>query len=162
MVRIVLNCLNRKNCPFNSKRCRLSKCTEFKEEVCFKLLKPPYVCNGCNIKQKCCLSKHYYEAAYSFNEYKDNLSESRSGVIITKQDIDNLNEILVPLICEQGQSIHQALLNNKNKIMFSDKTIYKFIDLGLLNVKNIDLPRKVRFRNRKKETVIYKIDKNCL
>lgn len=46
--------------------------------------------------------------------------------------------------------------------MFSDKTIYKFIDLGLLNVKNIDLPRKVRFRNRKKETVIYKIDKNCL
>ena len=156
------NCINRKNCPFNSKKCRLSKCTEFKEEVCFKLLKPPYVCNGCNIKQKCCLSKHYYEAAYSFNEYKDNLSESRSGVIITKQDIDNLNEILVPLICEQGQSIHQALLNNKNKIMFSDKTIYKFIDLGLLNVKNIDLPRKVRFRNRKKETVIYKIDKNCL
>lgn len=156
------NCVNRKNCPFNSRECSLSKCTEFKEEVCSKLLKPPYVCNSCNIKQKCCLSKHYYEAEYSFNEYKDNLSETRSGVIITKQDIDNLNGILVPLICEQGQSIHQALLNNKNKIMFSDKTIYKFIDLGLLNIKNIDLPRKVRFRNRKKETTIYKIDKNCL
>ena len=46
--------------------------------------------------------------------------------------------------------------------MFSDKTIYKLIDLGLLKVRNIDLPRKVRFRQRKKETTIYKVDKNCI
>lgn len=46
--------------------------------------------------------------------------------------------------------------------MHSDKTIYKLIDLGLLEVKNIDLPRKVRFRERRKETAIYKVDKHCL
>ena len=46
--------------------------------------------------------------------------------------------------------------------MCSEKTIYKLIDLGLLKVKNIDLPRKVRFRNRKKKTTVYKIDKHCL
>ena len=46
--------------------------------------------------------------------------------------------------------------------MFSDKTIYKLIDLGLLKVRNIDLPRKVRFRQRRKKTTIYKVDKNCL
>ena len=46
--------------------------------------------------------------------------------------------------------------------MFSDKTIYKYIDLGILNVRNIDLPRKVRFRNRTKATTVYKIDKKCL
>ena len=46
--------------------------------------------------------------------------------------------------------------------MFCDKTIYKLIDLGLLEVKNIDLPRKVRFRQRKKKTTVYKVDKNCL
>ena len=34
--------------------------------------------------------------------------------------------------------------------MHSDKTIYKLIDLGLLEVKNINLPRKVRFRERRK------------
>ena len=44
--------------------------------------------------------------------------------------------------------------------MFSDKTIYKLIDLGLLEVRNIDLPRKVRFRPRRKQTTVYKIDKN--
>lgn len=46
--------------------------------------------------------------------------------------------------------------------MYSDKTIYKLIDLGLLEVRNIDLPRKVRFRQRKKQTTVYKIDKKCL
>lgn len=46
--------------------------------------------------------------------------------------------------------------------MCSDKTIYKLIDLGLLEVRNIDLPRKVRFRQRRKETTIYKVDKGCL
>ena len=46
--------------------------------------------------------------------------------------------------------------------MFCDKSIYKYTDLGILDIKNIDLPRKVRFRNRTKPTTIYKIDKKCL
>ena len=46
--------------------------------------------------------------------------------------------------------------------MFSDKTIYRLIDLGLLEVRNIDLPRKVRFRPRRKGTTVYKVDKTCL
>lgn len=56
--------------------------------------------------------------------------EKRQGLLINQSEIDYLNSILVPLIKIQGQSIHQAILNNKNKIMFSDKTIYKLIDLG--------------------------------
>lgn len=44
----------------------------------------------------------------------------------------------------------------------SEKTIYKLIDLGILKIKNIDLPRKVRYRKRKKEQRIYKVDKSCL
>ena len=46
--------------------------------------------------------------------------------------------------------------------MCSEKTIYKLIDLSLLKIKNIDLPKKVRFRQRNKKTTIYKVDKNCL
>lgn len=46
--------------------------------------------------------------------------------------------------------------------MHSESTIYKLIDLGLLDVRNIDLPRKVRFRQRVKKPTIYKIDKHCL
>lgn len=156
------NCIYRKTCPNRGKNCKLYNCIEFKEEKCIFLNKPPYVCNGCKRRNLCTLTKHFYDAAYSNDEYKSNLSETRSGVMIYQNEIDNLNSILTSLICEQNQSIHQAILNNKNKIMYSDKTIYKYIDLGILNIKNIDLPRKVRFRNRIKQTTVYKIDKQCL
>ena len=156
------NCIFRTTCSNRGKNCRLSSCTEFEKEKCSLLDKPPYVCNGCKLKTQCTLSKHFYDAAYANNEYLSNLSEVRSGVMIYQEEINTLNEILTPLISKQNQSIHQALLNNKNKIMFSDKTIYKYIDLGLLNVRNIDLPRKVRFRQRTKQTTVYKIDKKCL
>lgn len=156
------NCIYRSTCPNRGKNCNLNNCTEFKEQKCNLLNKPPYVCNGCKLKNQCTLTKHFYDAAYANNEYLSNLSEVRSGVMIYQNEIDNLNSILTPLICEQKQSIHQVIINNKNKIMFSDKTIYKYIDLGILNVRNIDLPRKVRFRNRTKATTVYKIDKKCL
>ena len=156
------NCIYRSTCPNRGKNCNLNNCTEFKEQKCNLLNKPPYVCNGCKLKNQCTLTKHFYDAAYANNEYLSNLSEVRSGVMIYQNEIDNLNSILTQLICEQNQSIHQVIINNKNKIMFSDKTIYKYIDLGILNVRNIDLPRKVRFRNRTKATTVYKIDKKCL
>jgi IS30 family transposase len=136
----------------NCHRCK-SKCDKFIEEKCSKLSKHPYVCNGCNNRSRCTLTKHIYDAAYSFNEFKLILSESRSGVINDQEEIDNLNNILVPLICEQKQSIHHAYINNINIIMYSEKIIYKLSDLGVLKVRNIDLPRKVRFRLRRKNNL---------
>ena len=112
-----------------------SNCIHFKEEKCPLLDKPPYVCNGCKKRKHCTLTKHIYDAAFAFQEYKDVLVETRQGLWINQSEINYLNSILVPLIKEQGQSIHQAIVNNKNKIMFSDKTIYKLIDLGLLKVR---------------------------
>ena len=156
------NCMYRSTCPNRGKYCNISNCSNFKEEKCPLLQQPPYVCNGCKKRTLCTLTKHFYEAEYAFLEYKQLLSEQRQGVVIEQSEIDYLNSILVPLIIDQGQSIHQALLNNQNKIMYSDKTIYKLIDLNILKVKNIDLPRKVRFRTRKTKTTVYKVDKQCL
>lgn len=156
------NCVYRATCPNRGRACTLNNCTEFKEEKCPLLNKPPYVCNGCSKKSRCTLTKHIYDAIFSYKEYSDNLSETREGLLIDKDEIDYLNNLLVPLIKNQGQSIHQAVINNKNKIMCSEKTIYKLIDLGLLKIKNIDLPRKVRYRKRRKNVKVYKVDKHCL
>ena len=156
------NCLFRKTCPNRGKNCNLKNCSEFKEEICSLLNKAPYVCNGCKKRAQCTLSKRFYDSIYAQEEYMDCLTESRSGVVIDQEEINYLNDVLTPLIKEQGQSIHHAIINNKNKIMYSENKIYKLIDLGLLDVRNIDLPRKVRFRQRTKKVTVYKIDKNCL
>ena len=165
------NCINRNNCNRkalcntctnsrnvfckNCVKCRYN-CNNYKEEVCAKLTKAPYVCNGCKNISHCSLTKRLYDGAFAHREYSEVLKETRSGITINEDEITNLNNILVPLICEQGQSIHQAYINNKNKIMFSEKTLYKLIDLGLLEVRNIDPPREVRFRERQKKLIFIK------
>ena len=158
------DCIYRHNCPYkiNGTKCNPKLCKNYKKESCLKLVKPPYVCNGCPNKSKCTLSKQLYSSTYAYNEYKENLVETRSGITYSEKEIENLNNILVPLIKEQKQSIHHAIINNKNKIMCSEKEIYNLIDLGLLKVRNIDLPRKVRYRNIPKKRTYYKIDKQCL
>lgn len=45
--------------------------------------------------------------------------------------------------------------------MHSEKTIYNYIDSNLLSARNLDLPRKVRFRPRRKKTISFKVDKKC-
>lgn len=155
------NCNKRNGCP-NRHYCNLKKCSDYIEEKCDKLNKPPYVCNGCNKKYNCTLTKRIYDANYAQKEYENYLSETRSGITFSEEEIKNLNTILKPLIIDQKQSIHSACVNNKDKIMCSEKQIYNLIDAGILDIKNIDLPRKVRYRERRKSRTTYKIDKQCL
>ena len=44
--------------------------------------------------------------------------------------------------------------------MVSERTIYNLIDYNVISARNLDLPRKVRFKARKKKR-IFKIDKAC-
>lgn len=159
-----LDCKFRNDCPFRIKGtlCNSKNCTHYEKENCSKLNKAPYVCNGCKNKTKCTLSKKFYESEKAYHEYLDNLKESRTGITYSELEIENLNDILVPLIKEKGQSVHHAYINNTNKIICCEKEIYRLIDLGCLKVRNIDLPRKVRYRSQPKRHTYYKIDKKCL
>ena len=46
--------------------------------------------------------------------------------------------------------------------MCSEKEIYNLINRDILKVRNIDLPRKICYRNKPKNKTYYKIDKECL
>ena len=44
--------------------------------------------------------------------------------------------------------------------MLDERTIYNYVDAGLLSVGNIDLPRKVVYRKRKGKKPV-RVDKQC-
>lgn len=138
--------------------CYLS-CPDFQEETCGRLEKPPYVCNGCPDRSKCRLQRHLYSAKQAQKEYEVTRSESRRGVSVDPQELKRIDDIVAPLV-RQGQSIHQICVSNADRIMMDEKTIYNYIDAGLLSVGNLDLPRKVRYRPRKRKKEI-KVDKQC-
>ena len=46
-------------------------------------------------------------------------------------------------------SVNHVFAAHPELLPMSKSTFYKYIDLGILNVKNIDLQRKVRYRVKK-------------
>lgn len=134
-------------------------CTEFEEKNCRVILKPPYVCNGCTERHGCKLQRHLYDAKFAQKEYEEVRSESRQGFAISEEELKRIDGIISPLV-KQGQSIHHICIENADDIMLDEKTIYNYIDAGLLTVNNMDLPRKVRYRVRKKKKPV-RIDKKC-
>ena len=134
-------------------------CPDLIKEICTSRFRVPYVCNGCEQIGKCTLLKSFYDAEHAHVKAHETLSESRSGLCVCEKELARINMIISPLV-QQGQSIHQIYVSHENELMCSEKTIYNYIDACLLDVRNIDLPRKVKFRERYKKPV-FKVDKGC-
>lgn len=134
-------------------------CPEFEEQVCISKFKPPYVCNGCRQLDKCTLTKVIYDAVDAHIAFTSTISEARSGILSDEAELTRINKLISPLI-KNGQSVHQVYINYVDELMCSEKTIYNYIDACLLDVRNIDLPRKVKYRPRYKKSE-FKVDKGC-
>ena len=119
-------------------RCNNSPC-------CFES-KPPYVCNGCSKFNSCNKIRYSYSHDVAYNEYKKTLIDSRSHIKITKEQIASINDIVAPLMVHKHHSVNHVFISHPDVLPFAKSTFYKYIDLGILNIKNIDLPRKVRFK----------------
>jgi IS30 family transposase len=170
------DCFNRASCtledvchgtiPCARKLCRNCKkckdfCSAYTKETCQRLSKPPYVCNGCEERLKCTLEKSLYRAVTAEEEAKVLLRESRSGIAIDEEEVRRIDGIITPLVL-QGQSICHICCTNKDTIMSSERTLYNYVNDRVLTAKNIDLPRKVRYRPRKKAKTRLKVDKTCV
>ena len=164
-----INCRNKKVCGKECTRksdiyCKLctscnSNCPDFIEEVCTARFRVPYVCNGCETIGKCTLLKNIYDAEHAHIKAHESISQSRSGLCVSEDEIARLNKIISPLI-QSGQSVNQIYINHQDELMCSEKTIYNYIDACLFDVRNIDLLRKVKFRERYKKPE-FKVDKSC-
>lgn len=89
-----------------------------------------------------------YEQYLYFPNNADEISirrqkETRSGINNSEDEFKEIDVIIYKSVVEQKQSIHHCLVANKDKIKKSEKTIYNWIDEGILKTKNIDLPRKL-------------------
>jgi len=155
-------CADRPNC---TKKCSLCSfcnniCEEFEEQVCYKLYEPPYVCNGCIEESQCILRKSFYIPKKAQEAYREMLVDSRSGANITEGELAYLDELVSPLI-KKGQSVHHIATHNADQLYVSEKSIYRYVSGSLLTSKNIDMPRVVRMKPRKRKPVEHKIDRSC-
>jgi len=135
-------------------------CPDYEEQVCHRLYDPPYVCNGCIEESKCVMRKKYYFHRQAQEAYRETLVESRVGANITEDELLYLDELVSPLVM-RGQSVHHISVHNQDDLTVSEKTLYRYIDGGLLKARNIDMPRVCRLKPRKTKPVEHKVDSGC-
>lgn len=155
-------CEDKPNCTRHCASCNKCNiiCPDYEEEVCPKLLEPPYVCNGCKEEYRCVLKKQYYLHKKAQEAYRQMLTESRSGANITEDELTELDDFISPLL-KNGLSVHHIFASNPDAFNISEKSIYRYVDASLLNARNLDMPKVVRFRPRKNKPVVHKVDRNC-
>ena len=135
-------------------------CTQFQEERCPKLENPPYVCNGCREKNQCTLKKQFYVHDVAERDYRKLLVESRVGANITEEERLFLSE-LIHRGTQKGQSIHHILETEKDQFTIGEKTVYRYINAGLLRTKRGDMPRSCMMKPRTRKPIEHKVDKKC-
>ena len=157
-------CLHRSNC---SKKkvcgaldcyrlcCSCTKCNahcaDFYKEICRKVTHAPYVCNGCDRRIRCQLEKYFYRSRTAHKEYLETLSDSRLGINLTREELSDLDNLISPLI-QRGQPLAHIYAGHPDEIPCSERTLYNYMERNILSVANIDLPRKVRYKKRKKDS----------
>ena len=123
-------------------------CDDFAPIGCKKLDRPPYVCNNCTRQDFCEYEHAYYNAHKANAAYLSELSASRKGARVDDEKLAQINALITPLL-RNGQSLSHIFSYHADELTCSRKTIYNYIDRCLFDARNIDLPRKVRYKRRK-------------
>lgn len=118
------------------------------DECCPKLLKAPFVCNGCSKRNhsNCRYHRRCYQAKTAQKEYEAVLIESREGIPLTKEEFYKTEEIISSAV-KSGQNIYHAI--KANNLSVSKSTVYRHIECGYYTISKIDLPRAAKFKPRK-------------
>jgi IS30 family transposase len=161
--RIVRLCRHVKNCNVRglcsscgSKRCAgchkvrcTNICKRYEPDVCTSNTHAPYCCNGCRSRCGCWLHRYHYDAKLAQQLCNSRLSESRSGIDITREGFESMIEKVRPLIKKHGQSIGHVWATHGSEFPCSERTFYRYVDAGIGGLRNLDLVAKCRYRPRK-------------
>ena len=145
------NICSKINCNELCKYCKIncrSICPNYKTKECGRLNKAPYVCNSCKSLGSCQYERWIYVAKYADDRYRELLSSAREGINQTPESMQHLDNLVSPLIL-RGQSISHIFATHNKDIGCSRRTLYKYIDIKAFTARNIDLPRKVKYKTRK-------------
>ena len=175
--RVTNRCVNRSKCdrqylceqcssPFNKRKCSTCShcnavCSDFKEIICERLARPPYVCNGCRETYKCVLRKKFYSAEVAHTEYRKLLTQAREGAAITEEERVEISSTLIGGL-KKGQSVHHIVAANPDAFNVCEKTLYTYINTGiLLTPKRYDLPMAPKMKARRKKGIVHKVNTRC-
>lgn len=131
--------------------CHSTRCPDYQPRYCTRLTRAPHCCNGCPqwASRTCRDIKFRYDAKRAQIVADDLLRESRKGVALQPEELQYLDNIVSPQLLN-SQSVHVVFTQNKDNLPCCERTLYNYVDKCLLTARNLDMPRRVRFKVRYK------------
>ena len=118
---------------------------------CPKLTRAPYVCNGCRsrITLTCRHRCWFYDADAANEEAAWANVAGRQGVDCSPEELAAMVAVVKPLM-RKGQSLSHIWQTHGSEFPVGARTFYRYINLGILDICNLELPRKVKYKPRRK------------
>lgn len=124
---------------------REARSDQGKLNQCPRLLKAPFVCNGCRKTNRCQMERRFYVARTAHAEYRETLVDSRTGIILNKEAFYEDDHALSEAV-KSGQHVYHAVTSLK--LHMSVPSVYRYIKKGYMSCTSMDLPRAVKFKPR--------------
>lgn len=146
------------SCPFPCKWCRkqhelgpcTSHCKEYHSNQCSLLIRPPYVCNSCQLKDRCIKEKFFYNSKDADSSSQKRKIHAHWGPRLPGQKMVLIDKLLQKLLKRRGQSIAHIMKTHAEEIGVSVSTLYNYIRRGFLETRLIDLRRAPSMAARKR------------
>jgi len=88
------------------------------------------------------------------------LLESRKGANLTETERAAVSAVIHVGI-QKGQSVHHIMSSNKDLFTVCEKTIYRYVNAGIIRTKRGDMPRSCMMKPRKRKSLEHKVDSKC-
>ena len=145
-----------KGCLMPCPTCRTSMCNkvcpDFLPDQCPRLAKPPFACNGCHRRygMGCGYEYRFYDGRMAHELAQKRKVESREGIDVTPEELEAMRSIVRPLI-KKGQSPEVIWATRAGELPVSPSTFYRYAEMGVFgDIIGLDLPKKVRFKPRRR------------
>ena len=143
-------------CNMRDQKCRYcrtkdctAECADFKPIECEFTSRWPYVCtDACHKGSNCPLPKFSYRAAGADAASRTRLSSARTGIDIDPESLGKMVATVKKLL-SQGQSPEAIWAEHSDELPVGIRTFYNYVNMGVMGMSNMDLPRKVRYKQRK-------------
>lgn len=90
----------------------------------------------------------FYSARLADASSSRRRSDTRRGARLTDEQLQRIDQLVTKQI-KKGQPLTHIYAEHEAELPVSLRTLYNYIDEGMLSVRNIDLRRKVGYKPRK-------------
>lgn len=129
-------------------------CGEYVAEVCRSNDHAPYVCNGCDRKSPCTARRYVYSSKVAQQKAAFRARSSREGIDMDREGFAEMVELVGGLLAK-NQSLSQIWCAHASELPCSERTFYRYVEMGVGGLCNMHLPKKVVYKRRRRKVVAH-------